>query len=242
MDFHCPISWAEMFDFQKRKAVEMMLKYPTMKAKVRFLLWYNDLHVVRRKENGKWILCCRDKWWFKTHVFILSDLQIRNVIEKMDWMAWDKYNDNMKFVQGYCSVDKYLHGVKFGDYLNMEKYYQMVIATKQKDYERYLGEMMYPGTEGKKFSEVELANVMLWYTHIKTRFAVIFPHFYRRVEEAQQEETDALKIIDQMNMQIRALTKGDVAKEPEIMNVDCWRALTELDTLAMIAKEMEKKK
>ena len=32
-----------------------------------------------------------------------------------------------------------------------------------------------------------------------------------------------------MNAQIRALTKGDVTKESEVLALDTWRALTELN-------------
>lgn len=35
-----------------------------------------------------------------------------------------------------------------------------------------------------------------------------------------------------MNAQIRALTKGDVTKELEILALDTWRALTELNAQA----------
>ena len=41
-----------------------------------------------------------------------------------------------------------------------------------------------------------------------------------------------------MNAQIRALTGGDITKEAAILQMDCWRALTELDAKAREAEEM----
>lgn len=43
-----------------------------------------------------------------------------------------------------------------------------------------------------------------------------------------------------MNAQIRALTKGDITKEKEILSLDTWRALTELDAQAKEYEEMKK--
>ena len=45
---------------------------------------------------------------------------------------------------------------------------------------------------------------------------------------------------DAMNAQIRALTKGDVTKEKEILAMDCWRALTELDAQAREYEEIQR--
>lgn len=43
-----------------------------------------------------------------------------------------------------------------------------------------------------------------------------------------------------MNAQIRALTAGDITKEARVLEMDCWRALTELDAKAKEAEEMRK--
>jgi hypothetical protein len=44
-----------------------------------------------------------------------------------------------------------------------------------------------------------------------------------------------------VNAQIRALTKGDVTKEKEVLALDTWRALTELDALAREYQEINTK-
>ena len=46
---------------------------------------------------------------------------------------------------------------------------------------------------------------------------------------------------DAVNAQIRALTKGDVTKEKEVLAIDTWRALTELDALAKEYDDFNKK-
>ena len=44
-----------------------------------------------------------------------------------------------------------------------------------------------------------------------------------------------------MNAQIRALTKGDITKESQVLALDTWRALTELDALAREYQEFNSK-
>jgi hypothetical protein len=43
-----------------------------------------------------------------------------------------------------------------------------------------------------------------------------------------------------MDAQIRALTKGDVTKEQEILAIDTWRALTELNAQAKDYQELKR--
>ena len=43
-----------------------------------------------------------------------------------------------------------------------------------------------------------------------------------------------------MDNQIRALTKGDVTKEEQVLATDTVRALTELDTMAREYQELQK--
>jgi hypothetical protein len=51
----------------------------------------------------------------------------------------------------------------------------------------------------------------------------------------------AQQVKDAMNAQIRALTKGDITKEKEVLTMDCWRALTELDAIARETEELNRK-
>ena len=43
-----------------------------------------------------------------------------------------------------------------------------------------------------------------------------------------------------MNNQIRALTKGDITKEAQVLAMDVWRALTELDAQAKEYDELKR--
>ena len=55
------------------------------------------------------------------------------------------------------------------------------------------------------------------------------------------EELGVLDMRAVMNAQIRALTGGDVTKEREVLSMDCWRALTELNEKAREQQEFNQK-
>ena len=48
------------------------------------------------------------------------------------------------------------------------------------------------------------------------------------------------RLQEAMNAQIRALTKGDITKEREVLSMDTWRALAELDAQAKEYEELKK--
>ena len=81
-------------------------------------------------------------------------------------------------------------------------------------------------------------SVFYWFTSVKSLFSRSFPYFFQPVGNVspnnllEEGAPLAKRITDAMNAQIRALTKGDVTKEDEVLKMDVWRALTELDALA----------
>ena len=46
-------------------------------------------------------------------------------------------------------------------------------------------------------------------------------------------------MLEVVDAEIRALTGGDITKEAQVLQSDCWRALTELDAKAREAREMK---
>ena len=81
----------------------------------------------------------------------------------------------------------------------------------------------------------ELFSIVQWYTQLKALFVKEFSNFFKRVDGGTTPS-----VRDAMNAQIRALTGGDVTKEEQILAIDTWRALTELDAKALEAEEFKK--
>ena len=70
----------------------------------------------------------------------------------------------------------------------------------------------------------------------------MFSHFFK-MEQADENGSTMLsfkELQQNMNTQIRALTGGDITKEKEVLEMDCWRALTELEAKAVDYEDMKK--
>lgn len=138
------------------------------------------------------------------------------------------------------AVHAQLQGLPFQSYLILENKYQGYI--RQKDVR--LIESMTPFLYGEQLelSPAEAYSIFLWLASVKQLFAQRFPHFFvPSPVDSQQEQGDIHSALRRnMNMQIRALSKGDITKEKEILEMDTWRALTELDAQAEEYEQMKK--
>lgn len=99
--------------------------------------------------------------------------------------------------------------------------------------------ILYPDSKKQDCDAVLTYAILHWYNGLKTYFADMFPDLFRRLRTTEQDEQPDLR--EAMLAQIRALTGGDVTKESDVLNVDTWTALAELDAKAREAKEFAKK-
>lgn len=156
--------------------------------------------------------------------------------------GYENFDVRLESIGTFKAVDGLLHGVRFVDYLNMEKYYQGYLATKEKKYAVGLARLLYggPGTPAD-FTDIDDAEMMccvMWFSYVKKMFSKFFRHFFKPAPMSQGKTVDWM---EQMNAQIRALTDGDITKEQAVFDKDCWRALTELDAKARETEEFKKK-
>ena len=85
-------------------------------------------------------------------------------------------------------------------------------------------------------------NVFYWIASLKDFLARRYPDFLQPTSsDSNLLGTSTSNVEDAMNAQIRALTKGDVTKEQQILALDTWRALTELNAQAKEYRELNSK-
>ena len=171
----------------------------------------------------------------KRKVVYLRPWQVQSLIHQFDFIDHVEDCDvRLEHVKGYHAVDINMRKVTFEDYLLAERYYQLYLIHRQDRFLNQLARYLYHGDDDKaihedvKFEPEELLGVFFWYQHIKKVLAENFPNFFRQGDY----ESEDYDLIAEMNTQIRALTGGDVLKESAIRQIDCWRALTELDAKA----------
>lgn len=148
-------------------------------------------------------------------------------------------------IKGHQAVDVMLQEVDFQSYLFAENLFQGFLLTQQHDMLNQMGQLLY-NSENIILSQAEKMNVFYWWTSLKMAFSKQFTYLFR---EGAKEGSNLIgdtrslkkKMHDQMNNQIRALTKGDITKEEQVLSMPTWRALTELDNLAREAEELDRK-
>ena len=173
---------------------------------------------------------------------VIRSEQLAGFLPLMDWLlAVPERPVRLEKVQGCEAFAADLQGLPFEQYLALENLYQGYIHTKN----FLLLDEMTPMLYGKKLhlTATEAYNVFLWFASVKRMFAMRFPHFFVPSPVSSDEVDGATfdKLYRAMNLQIRALTKGDITKEKEVLHLDTWRALTELDALAKEAEEFNRK-
>ena len=148
-------------------------------------------------------------------------------------------------LQGAVAQPADLQGVAFSDYLALENLYQGFLHTQSYDCLSDMAHLLYPKLSDKAvLSQAELLSVFYWFASVKLYFTKLFPNFFSAVPEGNGNllgtpSTAIGETLRQaMNAQIRALTAGDITKEDRVLQMDCWRALTELDAKAKEAEEM----
>lgn len=134
--------------------------------------------------------------------------------------------------------------VPFRKFLFLENLYQGFLATKNPKLLDDMVRIMYQ-CDAIHPSSADGVMVFYWFTSLKKVFSRQFPHFFKPSRDDGSSnllgQSLGRKLQESMDSQIRALTKGDVTKEREVLEVDTWRALAELDALAREADELERK-
>lgn len=242
LQLHCPRSWKEMTQQQLRYALHVIGcgMYSSVEGRTLMLLRFTGIEVLK-KSIGGWacaVSVVSPEGKRKRHFFFLQSWQVQDMIRQLEYVdSYETMDVRLESIQGFKAVDALLRGVRFHDYLQMEKYYQVYLERKLPDMALKLAQLLYPGGV-TAIDDAELTGCIMWYSYVKKEMHRFFPHFFKPAPVVQGKTVNWL---EQMNAQIRALTDGDITKEQAVYDKDCWRALTELDAKAREAEEFRKK-
>ncbi|WP_278695562.1 hypothetical protein [Leyella stercorea] len=132
------------------------------------------------------------------------------------------------------AIEADFQGVPFSTFISADNYYQGFLHTKNEALLKDLATLLYPKVKSRHLTTPLLLNAFYWFASLKQYFARLFPHFLQPMSADEQNLLGYAPPIGEMlrqsmNAQIRALTGGDIIKEDAVLNMDTWRALTELD-------------
>lgn len=231
-----PKTWQDLPDRELRFVYQLLQgEYPLPKIKTLCLLRWGHLKLVRR-EGAVFIVR------LQKHTFPLSALQISEAVQCLAWLGdFPQYPVRLSRIGRHRPVRADFQNVSFGNFLALDNLYQGFLQSQKPELLRDMAALMYQAPK-IQLSKVEEISIFYWYTSLKRYFANMFTHFFR-MEQVSANNPTALsfqQLQQNMNTQIRALTGGDITKEKEVLEMDCWRALTELEAKAIDYEELQK--
>lgn len=241
VELFCPQSWAEMTQDQLRYAFAVLaMAEDKLEAKTYMLIRFSGIYVVRRSSAG-WVCYVRTKWWRRQY-FTLQTWQVQSMLRQLDYVdSYETMANRLEFIHGYKAVDMMFHGLAFIDYLNAEVLYQGYMNTHKAELIEKLACILYRDRHGNapkriKLDAAQLLGTTYWFSYVKMVLWRAFPNFFKPATASGRVD-----MLAAVNNQMRALTDGDITKEAIIKQMDCWRALTELDAKAREAAEWRAK-
>lgn len=236
VNVNIPKSWQELPDKELRFVFRLLQgNYSLSQIKTMCLVRWAHMRVIRR-EGAVFIIR------FQKRNYPLTALQITESTEALAWLGdFPQYPVRLSRIGIHRPVRADFQNVSFGDFLALDNLYQGYLQTQRSELLHDMALVMYQ-TKHIHLSKVEQINIFYWFTSLKRWFANMFSHFFKTEQSGENGSTVlSFKELQQnMNTQIRALTGGDITKEKEVLAMDCWRALTELDAKAVDYEDMKK--
>lgn len=243
LNFTLPDAWDKLEQWQLRYVCYAMSHFDTIAAKTYIFIRLLNITVISKQKNG-WT--CSVRIQRKKVRFFIELWQLQSFLRMLDFIDVPGTTPIcLQQIGRLKAVNVLLHMVPFKIYIDLENYYQGYLHTHDSTHLQSMGILLYVDENGTypdtvDFTDAELLSIFLWFAALKNRFAILFSHFFHH-PDSETDTEGAINMIDVMNAEIRALTGGDITKENQVLNMDCWRALTELNEKAREAKEMNEK-
>ena len=236
-----PTSWEKLSEKQLRYVFGLIAHgFAMQQIKTYCLFRWSGMDVMQKYGN---------KWWCKhgKKEFLLTIAQVNAAVKSMDWLdSLPASPVRLKRIGKYRAVAADFQEVPFETFIICDNLYQGYLATKQDEILDQMAVHLY-GSPNVKPSPKERVCIFYWFASLKEMFARQFKHFFRPVTADNGgnmiglEKSQYELLNESVNAQIRALTKGDVTKEQQVLSLDTWRALTELDAQAKEYEEFNAK-
>ena len=179
--------------------------------------------------------------------FVLQPLQVAAAIQSLDWTDTLPTSPvRLERIGKYRALPADFQEVPFEKFIICDNLYQGYLSAKDDQLLDDLARVLYQSAKVSP-DAAQRIGVFYWFATLKEMFARQFKHFFQPLSAQSdgnmfdQSRSQYEIIYHAVNAQIRALTKGDVTKEKEVLAIDTWRALTELDALAKEYEDFNKK-
>lgn len=231
IDITLPRSWRDMSQEKLRYFFSLMaMGFGQDQIKTYCLFRWGNLEVVQ--QMGKSYMLKKDK-----KEFLASPMLIASCVDCLSFLdEMPTYPTNLRKIGRYECLPFNFSEVPFKKFIICDNLYQGYIATKKEDLLEEMAKILY--NPRVKLNNPERVSILYWWASLKNYFNSEFKYFFNGTSSST---LTGEQVKNAMNAQIRALTGGDITKEKEVLAMDTWRALTELDAKAHDYEELERK-
>ena len=238
INFIVPQGWHELSDKQLRYVYQLVAAdYATDEIKTLCLLRWSGTKVIGRQDSGAYLLK-KGKILFEVTPLTLAEL-----LPHLGWLgSIPTVPVRISKINRQHALPADFSEVPFETFIICDNLYQGYLATQDDELLDQLGATLY----GKsiKFKPYERISIFYWFASLKEWLGNKYSDFFQPMEAATGGNllrAPSMNVEAAMNAQIRALTKGDITKEAEVLALDTHRALTELNAQAREYKELNAK-
>lgn len=198
------------------------------------------------KWSGLTVICPYDKGYLVKSGDKEFMISAETVAAALTHLSWTKELPlepvRLEIVDGATAIPADISsGLSFDSWLACETLWQRYQIKPDDALLRKMAEILY-NKENIKMNAAEALGIFYWWAGIKNLVSALFPNFFKKVGgDSESEPPDYDEMRRNIDAQIRALTKGDITKERDILALEAMRALTELDAQAREYDEIRKK-
>lgn len=264
INFILPQDWQELGDKRLRYVYELIAaEHTTDEIKTLCLLRWSGTKVIGRQESGAYLLktgasraqsgACSGSAEAQPGLgvakkgkilFEVTPLTLAKLLPHLDWLAsLPTVPVRLSKINRQHALPADFSEVPFETFIICDNLYQGYLQTQNDELLDELGATLYG--KSMAFKPYERISIFYWFAALKDTFSRKYSDFFQPIADAATGGnllgSSAPSVEDAMNAQIRALTKGDVTKEKEVLALDTHRALTELNAQAREYKELNAK-
>ena len=233
-----PTCWQELTPAQLRYVYYLLStnKFSEVEVKTYVLFRWANMEVIAPEGDG----------YVVKYNGVPTRIYAQQIAELLPHLSWldrpSPYPVRLPEIDGHKAVDADLQGLSYEAYIICDNLYQGFLHTQDIDLLGAMAASLYKADKKKgiRLQPEEYISIFYWFTSAKAYLARRFTHFFKTAPVTTDTSNIQSELQESMDAQIRALTKGDITKEKEVLQMDVWRALTELDAQVADAEDIKR--
>lgn len=258
VNINLPASWKDLDQVELRFLLASIARHKDYKGNPQERLWAIQCECLLRWADITFVCRCGDGYIFRRRCpkdkkkrkkhewnrpFRLTKNQIYELAVSLDWIK-DIPEEPLRIesLGKFKAAQPDLSDLSMEDFMACENLWQGYAFTDNEECLEDMARILYHTDERTVIPDIFRLSVFYWFASVKRMFSTMFPDFFKSSPAGGENQAPSLDEMRRNNdTMIRALTKGDITKESEILGSLCLRALTELDALAREYREMQEK-